>query len=176
MKTNRVVIVTTLFCLGVAVCRADLIPVFATYKKTPESTAHILSIAAMKLGVVELQSLLRLEDTSSAPANSPFDITYVSTGVADVSWNLTGTGNQLSAIYIFGGSNGANLYKIDPSMAFIGSAQIHTPVTGNSGQYAGISHTLFLGGPPTAVPEPSSIVLLTIGAGFLARKLRKPSA
>ena len=176
MKISRLTLIVALFCSGFAVCRADLIPVFATYKNTPESTANILSVAAMKLGVVELQSLLRLEDTSAAPANSPFSITYVSNGVADVSWNLTGTGTELSAIYIFGGSNGANLFKIAPSMSIIGSAEVHTPVTGNSGKYAGISHTLFLGAPAAPVPEPSSIALLSLGAGFLVRKLRKHRA
>ena len=177
MKINRVLvfIAPALLVFGFAVCRADLIPVFATYKNTPENTANIVSVASMKLGDPNLESLLRLEDTSPAPSDSPFTINYLSGNLAEVSWNLTGTGTELSAIYVFGGSNGANLYKItDPVTMIIGSAVVHAPVTGNSGHYAGISHTLFLGAPvAVAVPEPSSIALLSVGAGILLRKLRK---
>lgn len=176
MKTNRVplIIALALLVFGFGICRADLIPAFATYKSTPENTANIISVASMKLGVPNLENLLRLEDTSPAPSGSPFTVNYLSGNLEQVTWNLTGIGKELLAIYVFGGSNGANLYKIDPAAMIIGSAVVHTPITGHSGQYAGISHTLFLGAPvPVPVPEPSSIALVSLGAGLLLRKLRK---
>ena len=176
MKTIRILVFIAPALLVSGVCRADLIPAFATYKNTPENTAHIVSVASMTLGDPNLESLLRLEDTSAAPSDSPFTVNYLAGNLEQVSWNLTGTGTELSAIYVFGGSNGANLYKIaDPATMIIGSAVVHAPVTGNSGHYAGISHTLFLGG-PVPVPEPSSIALLSVGAGFLLRNLRKRGA
>lgn len=145
-----------------------------TYKETPENTDHILQVASVKLGDPNLINLLRLEDTSSAPSGSPFSITYTTSGTANISWNLAGTGFSLSGVYIFGGSNGANLYKVtDAAQMISGSATIHTPVTGNSGQFAGISHTLFLGS-ASPVPEPSSMILLSLGAaGFLAWRVRR---
>ena len=128
----------------------------------------------MKLGEPDLETLLRLEGTSAAPSDSPFTINYLSDNLAAVSWNLTGTGTALSAIYVFGGSRGANLYQItDPAMTIVGSTIINTPFTGRSGTFAGISHTLFLGAHVAPVPEPSSMTLLFIGgAGLLLRKFR----
>src|SRR5438477_11151234 len=83
-----------------------------TYKDTPENTAHILAVARNRLGDPNLISLLRLEDLNEAPKGSPFEITYPASNTADIFWDLTGTGFELSAVYIFGGSNGANLYKV----------------------------------------------------------------
>jgi hypothetical protein len=44
---------------------------------------------------------------------------------ADISWNLTGSGFDLLAVYVFGGSNGANLYKVaDAAQMLVGSATV----------------------------------------------------
>src|ERR1043165_8312711 len=94
----------------------------ATYKNAPENTAHILAVAGAQLDNSELVNLLRLEDLSAAPAESGFTITYPTSNTANVSWNLTGKNETLSAIYIFGGSNGADLYKVDLSQAVVGCA------------------------------------------------------
>ncbi len=151
----------TLMALGATHSHAQTVEIAATYKKTPESTAHILSVASETLGLDGLTNLLRLEGQSEPVAGSPFSVDYLSGNTAKVSWDLTGTGMTLNAIYVFGGSNGANLYQIsDASEMVTGSAVIHTPLTGKSGQFAGISHTLFLG---AAVPEPGSAALLALG-------------
>jgi PEP-CTERM motif len=175
--TNLVLVGVASICVVSSTVKADTIPVFATYKNTPENTDHIVSVASIALGVPDLMSLLRVEDLDLAPQGSPFSITYLSANTAEVSWNLAGTGTELLGIYIFGGSNGADLYKItNPAEMISGSAIIHPPVTGNSGQFADISHTLFLGAPVTvSVPEPSCILLLASGAaaGLALRKLRR---
>src|SRR5712692_5111151 len=166
LATNCILICVASICVALpSTIRADMIPVFATYENTPENTDHIVSVASSLLGEPNLINLLRLEDQDLAPAGSPFSISYLTSNTAEVSWNLAGTGTELLAIYIFGGSNGANLYKItDPALMIAGSAIIHPPVTGNSGQFADISHTLFLGVQvPVPVPEPSSTILLSIG-------------
>jgi hypothetical protein len=174
MKTTT--IGALLLVLGIwmgssSVATANL-ELFDTYKDTPESTAHILAVARNVLGDPNLICLLRLEDLNEAPKGSPFEVTYPANNTADIFWDLTGTGFKLSAVYIFGGSNGANLYKVtDAEQMISGSATIHPPVTGRSEQFAGISHTLFLG---TAVPEPSSAMLLVLAAAsFLACRLRR---
>ncbi len=152
-------------CAGFSpVARANL-TLIDTYKATPEDTAHIVQVASGKLGAPDLTSLLRLEDLSLPPSGSPFTVSYPTNNTADVSWNVSGSGFDLLGIYIFGGSNGADLYKItDPSQMISGSGVIHPPVTGNSGQFADISHTLFLTVP---VPEPSSVILVSlVGVGF----------
>ena len=139
-----------------------------TYKSTPENTDHIVSVAAGFLGTPNLTNLLRLEDLTLAPSASPFTISYPTSNTADISWNLTGSGFDLLAVYVFGGSNGANLYKVtDPAQMITGSAVIHPPLTGNSGQFADISHTLFLGVATTAVPEPSSLLMVVGGFACL---------
>src|SRR2546425_8725892 len=90
-----------------------------TYKSTPENTDHIVSFASALLGAPDLTSLFRVEDLSPAPAGSPFSITYPSSNIADISWDLSGSGFDLFGVYIFGGSNGANLYKITDSAQLI---------------------------------------------------------
>jgi VPDSG-CTERM motif len=98
---------------------------------------------------------------------------------ADISWNLTGSGFDLLAVYVFGGSNGANLYKVaDAAQMLVGSATVHTPLTGGSGKYATISHILFLGTPGGAtVPEGgSAVALLALSVAALAIVRRKVCA
>src|SRR5438876_5198066 len=148
-----------LLWIGVSSTATANLSLIDTYNNTPENTAHIVAVASARLDDPNLISLLRVEDLTPAPSGSLFAITYPTSNTADISWNLNGSGFELMAVYIFGGSNGANLYKVtDTAQMISGSATIHPPVTGNSSGFAAISHTLFLG---VAVPEPSSAILLT---------------
>jgi hypothetical protein len=146
---------------------------FDTYKDTPEDTNHVVAVASSKLGEPALGDLLRLDDLAVAPPGSLISLSYtvVNSGNgtnpnngANISWNLTGSGAELLAIYVYGGSNGANLYKItDTAQMTAGSTTVHTPLTGNSGKFATISHILFLGFgslPRITVPETGNTLLL----------------
>ena len=156
---------------------------FDTYKDTPEDTAHIVSVAAGKLGEPTLGNLLRLDDLALIPAGSLISLSYIAVDSgngtnpnngANISWDLTGSGAQLLAIYVFGGTNGANLYKVtDTAQMTVGSTTVHTPLTGSSGKFATISHILFLGfgslPPPANVPETGGTLVLLGGAfGLIA--------
>src|ERR1043166_2346517 len=155
MKTKRqfTVLVAALSLVLAGSARANLI-LFDTYFDTPESTAHIESVASAKLGFT-VNNLLRLDDLATLSPGGPISITYLAldsgngsnpNNAAQITWNFTGTGAQLLAVYVFGGSNGANLYKVnDLAQQTSGSATVHTPLTGNSGKFATISHILFLG-------------------------------
>jgi len=155
MKTKRqlAVLITALSLALLGSARANLI-LFDTYNDTPESTDHIVSVASAKLGE-PLTNLLRLDDLAAISPGGPISITYFAldsgngsnpNNAANISWNFTGTGAQLLAVYVFGGSNGANLYKVnDTAQMTSGSATVHTPLTGSSGKFATISHILFLG-------------------------------
>lgn len=156
-------------CLGLLSSAKASLTLVNTYKSTPENTDHIVSVASAFFGAPDLTNLLRLEDLSLAPSGNPFTVSYPTSNTAEISWNLAGSGYDLVGVYIFGGSNGANLYQVTDSAQMIsGSAVIHPPVTGNSGQFADISHTLFLGIPTTAVPEPSTLATMLAGLAFLA--------
>jgi len=145
-----------------------------TSKKTPNK-AHILSVARVKLGDPNLINLMTLTGDSVVPAGSPFSINYPTNGTAQISWNLASEGMDLMGVYISGAKKGANLYKVtDPADMIAGSATINTPLAGNSGQTAGISRMVFLGVPAAAVPEPSSAILLGLGAaGFFGWCIRR---
>src|SRR4029077_7763469 len=84
--------------------QANLI-LFDTYKNTPESTDHILSVASADLGVT-LGNLLRLDNLALPSGGSPFTVSYFAlnsgsgsnaNNAANISWDLTGTGAQLLA-------------------------------------------------------------------------------
>ena len=176
---------------GYAVCSVALLLAFTTgaranliladtYKATPEDTANIIAVASSKLGE-PLNNLLRLDDLALAPSGSPITLSYFAldsgngsnaNNAANISWNLVGTGAELLAVYVFGGSNGANLYKVtDTAQQTTGSAVVHTPLTGSSGKFATISHILFLGtGAITnAVPDGGTTAgLLALALGGLA--------
>ena len=119
-----------------------------------ESTASIQTAVSNALGT-PANNLLRLDDLAAVAPGGPISITYFAldsgngsnpNNAANISWNFTGTGAQLLAVYVFGGSNGANLYKVsDVPQMTSGTATVHTPLTGNSGKFATISHILFLG-------------------------------
>jgi hypothetical protein len=160
-----ILLLTVLLSAGLGSDATATVTLFDTYKNTPENTAHIIAVASARLGEPNLISFLRLEDLNQPPMGSPFTVTYPTTNTADISWDLSGTGFNLLGVYIFGGSNGANLYRVtDTAQMISGSATIHPPVTGKSGQFADISHTLFLG---VAVPEPSSTILFAVASGVL---------
>jgi len=120
--------------------------------------------------------LLRLNQSGNPkpPTGSPFSVTYGADGLANVSWNLTGTGKELYGIYIFGGSE-ANLYTVttDERVSSGVTLPISTPQIlvghGNGAHYntPGISHILFLGTQGTSVPDAGSTVAL-LGMALLS--------
>ena len=173
MKPKRqCVLIAVALCVALySSAHANLI-LFDTYNNTPESTDHIVSVASDALGV-PLTNLLRLDNLALPGGGSPFTVDYFSldsgngtnpNNAANISWNLAGSGAELLAVYVFGGTNGANLYKVtDAAQMIAGSAIVHTPLTGNSGKFATISHILFLGaGAPIVnnVPEGGATIAL----------------
>src|SRR5438105_3935875 len=59
-------------------------------------------------------------------------ISSPSTGVADISFDLTGQGQVICGFWIFGGGN-AFLYTVSADEGVTGSFEIHTPEAGKSG-------------------------------------------
>lgn len=182
MKTKlALMVVLSLGLVGGA--NANLI-LDATLKPANESTATIEAAVSAQLGT-PVNNLLRLDDLALAAPGGPISITYIAldnggngsnpNNAAQITWNFTGTGAQLLAVYVFGGSQGANLYKVNdvPQMTS-GSATVNTPVTGGSGKFATISHILFLGtgslpgGGGNGVPDSgTTIALFAAGLGII---------
>jgi len=165
--THRLLL-TIAMCLAVlASARANL-TLIDTIDIGSQSTENILAATSTAFGEPDLTDLLRVEEGAFAPADSPFTIEYLQGNVAQVSWDLTDSGFNLLGIYVFGGNRGANLYQVtDAEQMISGTALINAPLAGNSGQFAGISHTLFLGAPNGAIPEPSTVALMVSALGAL---------
>lgn len=153
-------------------------------KTNPQNTDNIVSVASQKLDAPDLESLLRLDNLALPSAGSPFAVTYTQVNTAkggnpnnaaNISWDLTGTGFNLLGVYVFGGSRGANLYEVDDLAQLIsGSAIVNTPLTGNSGKYAAISHLLFLGTSGHSVPEAgSTLAILALAIASIGVAQRK---
>ena len=176
----------TLFAL-VALCLASTLNanliLLDTYKTNPQNTGDIVSVASAKLNAPDLENLLRLDNLALPPVGSPFTVEYTQVNTskggnpnngANIFWDLTGTGLNLLGVYVYGGSRGANLYKVDDLAQLIaGSAIINTPLTGNSGKYATISHVLFLGTSGHSVPEAGStmaLLALAMGGIYVAQR------
>lgn len=181
VKTISRTFLLALVALGLPTAAMANLVLIDTYKDTPEDTPHILSVAAGYLGADPgtLESLLRIDLPHSDVTGNPFTVTFTevdtasggnTNNAANISWNLAGTGEVLLGVYVFGGSNGANLYQItDTAQLTSGSATVTTPITGGSGKYATISHILFLGAPAApqqqgTVPDGGSTVALLGGA------------
>lgn len=129
--------------------------------------------------------LLRLDNMATPGSGTGFSITYGATGHATISWNLTGTHNELEGIYIYGGGS-ANLYTLTSDQQLTGSGSIVTPVK-NNGKAPGISHILFLGvdpPPPTpvipSVPDAANTSILLgaslLGLSLLRKRFMKPTS
>ena len=184
MKTKRqlAVFVAALAVALATSASANLI-LDTTFKPANESTPTIEAAVSAQLGVTA-NNLLRLDDLATLAPGGPISISYIAlnngangsnaNNAANITWNFTGTGAQLLAVYVFGGSNGANLYKVNdvPQMTS-GSATVNTPVTGNSGKFATISHILFLGtgslpGSGNGVPDSgTTMALFAAGLGVI---------
>ena len=141
-----------------------------TYKITPENTENIVSVASAKLGAPDLESFLRLDELALPPVGSPFTVGYTQINTANggnqnnganIFWDLTGPGFNLLGVYVYGGSRGANLYKVDDLTQLIaGSATVNTPLTGSSGKYATIFHLCIFGTSGHSVPEAGNTIAL----------------
>jgi hypothetical protein len=158
--------------------QADLISPPTEFSFNDQSDANIIANVSSTLGLSSssVLDLLRLDDLASPGVGSPFSVIYGTTGNATVSWNLTGTGDELYGVYVFGGSN-AYLYLVSSDeLVSSGSGQsIVTPLN-NGGQTPAISHILFLGAAGTPrVPDGGTTALLLgaalSGLGLLRRKL-----
>src|SRR4051794_3402702 len=117
MRTKCFALIAIAFVFAAAPAQANLI-LDDTYKATPENTANIVAVASSRLGE-PLNNLLRLDDLVLAPSGSLITLTYFSldsgsgsnpNNAANISWNFADTGTELLGVYVFGGSNGANLY------------------------------------------------------------------
>ena len=182
MKTKlAVMVVLSLGLMGGA--NANLIlDASSPLKPANENTSTIEAAVSAQLGTTA-NNLLRLDNLALAAPGGPISITYIAldnggngsnpNNAAQITWNFTGTGAQLLAVYVFGGSQGANLYRVNdvPQMTS-GSATVNTPVTGGSGKFATISHILFLGTGSlpggNGVPDSgTTIALFAAGLGII---------
>jgi VPDSG-CTERM motif len=90
-----------------------------------------------------------------------------------ITWALN-AGSVLEGLYIKGGSQGGNFYTAGETQAGRGDA--HTPVTGNSGMFATLSHVDFFCEPGTVPDGGSTVALLGIAAIALEGLRRMISA
>lgn len=179
LKRNLMIGALVAIC---AIAEAHLMPP-VNLTTGDESDATIIAAANSYLGVTDLTDLLRLDSLALPGAGSPFSVTYATTdGHATVSWDLTGTGLQLTGIYIFGGSNN-NFYTVSTDeLIASGTDQFIVTPLNHGGQTPGISHILFLGGkalppPPPSVPDGGMTITLfgsaLAGLGLIGRRLKK---
>lgn len=178
-KLMNLVKVMAAGCVCLAAVTAQSTPIFFNvFDAHPDNPTDTASQVGTALGEETLTSYFRWEGTSSF--NSHITVTPGATGQATVSWDLTGTGYELEAIYVKGGSQGGNIYDISDTSAdfeeVTGSGSVQTPTTGNNGNggLAGISHIDFLVvSHPT--PDGGTTVLLlgaaVSGLALLRRKL-----
>lgn len=176
MNKKLLLTLVALVCFS-TVAQANLISPPTLFSFNDQSDGNIIANVSSTLGVSSSSviDLLRLDNLAAPGSGSPFSVTYGTTGQATVSWNLTGTGDELLGVYVFGGSH-ANLYLVSgDELVSSGSAQsIVTPLN-NGGQTPGISHIVFLGESRTSsVPDGGSTIALLgavlIGlAGFRAK-------
>jgi hypothetical protein len=148
---------------------------FETFDAHPDDPTTTATQVGGEVGLT-LTDFFRYDSTH---LTSPYiTVTPTSTtGEVTISWDFTGSGFVLGAVYIKGGSNGGNIYTISSDETVIGSGTIHTPLTGGSDKFAGISGIDFLVGTSTRVPDGGATAMLLgtalSGLALMRRKLRK---
>ncbi len=169
MKNTKILVGAAVLCLSWnALANLNTPTVF---NFNAQNDANIIANVSSSLGLAssDVVDLLRLDSLATPTSGSPFSVTYGASGLANVSWNLTGTGKELYGIYIFGGSE-ANLYTVTTdervSSGVNETLTISTPAN-NGGQIPAISHILFLGTKSTSVPDTGSTVAL-LGMALLS--------
>src|SRR5438270_11182535 len=178
MKTFKYTILVAALCFGLtSFANATLTQVIGpgpggSWDKdnggpTNENPDTVTAFFIAQTGDTDATHCLRTGD-EGVPVTGTFDlaggatvtISSPATGVADISFNLTGQGQVICGFWIFGGSN-AFLYTVSADEGVTGSFEIHTPEAGKSGTFAGISHIdIFCCPSGTTAPDSGTTAML----------------
>lgn len=127
----------------------------------PDSPENTLSVAKNVFNDPDIIDCFRADGTGTFTNSAgTFTITLVPSDLGptyDVTWTLA-AGQVLEGVYFKGGSQGGNFYSAGELNSGFGNG--HTPVTGGSGMFAGLSHLDFFCEPGRSVPDGGSAITL----------------
>jgi hypothetical protein len=139
-----------------------------TFNVQPDSEAATLAAAKDIFNDDDIVLCFRAEETGTFTTSAgTFTITLVpsdSGPTYDVSWTLA-AGQVLEGVQFKGGSEGGNWYSAGELNSGFGNG--HTPVTGGSGMFAGLSHLDFFCEPGRVPDGGSTVALLGLALGGL---------
>jgi len=132
-----------------------------TLNFSDDSPAHTQEVARGVFNDPDIIDCFRADGTGTFTNSAgTFTITLVPSDLGptyDVTWTLA-AGQVLEGVYFKGGSQGGNFYSAGELNSGFGNG--HTPVTGGSGMFAGLSHLDFFCEPGRSVPDGGSAITL----------------
>lgn len=140
----------------------------ATMDVQPDNEATTTDVARTVFNDPDIIDCFRADGTGTFTNSAgTFTITLVPSDLGptyDVTWALA-AGQVLEGVYFKGGSQGGNFYSAGELNSGFGNG--HTPVTGNSGMFAGLSHLDFFCEPGRVPDGGSTVALLGLALGGL---------
>jgi hypothetical protein len=184
MKSLRITTLATMLCAGIASIANATLTGPITVGQGPGEPLHDQSPATILAYFqanfdADASTCLRVEQgglygTFALTGGGSVTISPVSTGVANISFDLTGSGQVICGFEIFGGGS-ANFYTVSADEGVTGSFNITTPLN-NGGRVPGISHIQIFCCPGQVPDSGTTAVLLGValmGLGVVRHRLRR---
>ena len=183
MQKLKLTLLALALCGGLTTANATLTLV-GLFDIQPDNPTDTLAFFQSQTGMLDATNCIDRIDgnqqNGSVVTSGGFTFTFGTSAdgqIVTVDFDLTGTGQVLCGFYVKGGSEGGNLYTVAADQGITGSFVLNAPVTGGSGQFAGISHIdVFCCPGGTSVPDGGTTVMLLgsalTGLGLVRRYIK----
>jgi hypothetical protein len=176
MKALKYTVLLLVLCAGMTSLANATLTFVGTGKPANENPATVEAFFRAQTGLTNAIDCLRVDGQASGTSftgatdfGGTINVDFVATPsgqVANVTFDLSGTGQLICGFFVFGGNLGGNLYTVSADEGLTGTFTIHAPPAGASGMFADISHIdIFCCA--AGVPDGGPTVML-LGAGLTA--------
>jgi hypothetical protein len=178
MNRIKYTVLLLALCAGMTSLASATLTFVGIFKPHDQNPATVEDFFQAQTGDTNAIDCLRVDGqasgtsfTSATGLGGTVTVDFVATAsgqVANVTFNLTGTGQVICGFMVFGGNLGDNLYTVsaDEGVTNTVGFTINAPLAGKSGLFADISHIdIFCCPSAVNVPDGGPTVML-LGAGL----------
>jgi len=187
MNKLKYTVLLLALCAGMTSLASATLTLVGTGKPANENPETVEDFFQAQTGLTNAIDCLRVDEQASGTSfTSPtglggtVTVDFVATAsgqVANVTFDLTGTGQVICGFFVFGGKLGGNLYTVRAGEGVTGTFTINAPLN-PSGMFADISHIdIFCCPTGASVPDGGPSVMLLgaglSGLGLVGRRLKR---